>query len=756
MKHTLFLTTPHKGTKFHKKTLLALLVTSTLSSSYAFAQNANQSANEPSADGEKIERIMVTSRKRSESMNDVPISINVVNEELINNLGAQDFTDLLGVVPSLTAYQNGPGRTRLSIRGVANGAGNDNDTQNQETVGIYLDEIPISMGGMNPELALFDLKRVEVLRGPQGTLFGAGSMTGTVRLVSNEPDLSAFGGRYETTAATISHGSQNYAVKGLVNVPIIENELAIRASGYYLDNGGYLDNALTGEKNLNNGESKGAKISALYYPIDALRVELTYLHHDYTDNGRPQDIDSTPLFQRDYPSFDGFDDKMDVANLTLKYDLGWAEIVSSSSYFDRSIVNRRSLDLLFESALPPGIVPHELIDYTDSNVFVQEIRLSSTTDSDLQWTVGAYADKKNLFYENTFPVPGADAVLGVPSSAFGAPTDHLFYGFDDLTVKTYAFFGELYYDIGDFSITAGLRYFNWEQEIEFYQSGLFNGESNSDERPKESIDDINPKLNVAYHLDSDTLLYAQAAKGFRYGGINGAIPQSVCSEELAQVEREGGDTRFFDPDEIWNYEVGIKGVLPSGWLSYNATYFHIDWTDMQTSRAFECGFGFKENVGEATSKGVEFELTMKPIDSLTISAGGAYIDTSLDADVPNLDAKKGDAAPFVPKTTLTTSIEYTKVLSEDVEGFAWTNIQYTDERTTEFNPENPNFRKMDSYTVTNVRIGLRFDEYEVSLFANNLFDDNGVIRAIGRPPFDPPASIRVTPRIIGVTFRGAF
>ncbi|GGZ74005.1 TonB-dependent receptor [Paraglaciecola chathamensis] len=740
-------------TKTFKYSPIALCLAAATSSVNVQAQEHGPTATQDTA---QYERVIVTSRKRSESMNDVPISINVVGEDLIENLGAVDFTDLLGVVPSLTAYENGPGRTRLSIRGVANGGGNDNDTQNQETVGIYLDEIPISMGGMNPELALFDLKRVEVLRGPQGTLFGAGSMTGTVRLVSNDPDLSKFEGKYELSASKIEHGSNNKSVKALVNVPIIDNELAVRVSGYYLDNGGYIDNSLTGEKNLNDGLSKGAKLSALYIPTNELSVEFSYIHHDYSDDGRPVDIDSTPLFVRDYPSFDGFDDTMDIANLTLTYDLDWAELTSSSSYFDRSIVNPRSLDLLFESALPPGITPHELIDFTDSEVFVQELRLASTTDSDLQWTVGAYADKKDVFYENTFPVPGADAILGVPSSAFGAPEDHLFYGFDDLTVKTYALFGELYYDIGDLSITAGLRYFNWEQEIEFYQSGLFNGEANSDTRPKGKVDGYNPKLNVSYHLNRDNLIYAQAAKGFRYGGINGAIPESVCADELAQVERDGGDTRFFDPDEIWNYEVGVKGSDTQGTVSYNATYFHIDWSDMQTSRSFECGFGFKENVGDATSKGVELEVTVKPLDGLVLSAGGAYINTTLDADVPNLDAQKGDAAPFVPEISFTTSAEYSTELNKDLEGFGWVNVQYTDDRSTEFSEQNSNYRKMDAYTVANMRLGIRFSGYEISLFANNMFDDDGVVRAIGRPPFDPPASIRVTPRTIGMTFRGGF
>ncbi|WP_395344189.1 TonB-dependent receptor [Ningiella sp. W23] len=725
-------------------------------SSIIYPLSAHSQTNAAGADETAVERILVTSRKRSEAMNDVPISINVVTEELIENLGATDFTDLLGVVPSLTAYENGPGRTRLSIRGIANGGGNDNDTQNQETVGIYLDEIPISMGGMNPEFALFDLKRVEVLRGPQGTLFGAGSMTGTVRLVSNEPDLSEFGGKYEANASTISGGSENYSIQGLVNAPIIENELGIRASGYYMDNGGFIDNVVNGEQDLNDGISQGVKIAALYFPTDKLRVELNLFHHDYSDNGYPQDIDATPPFTRNYETFDGFDDEVNIANLTFKYDLGWAELVSSSSYFDRSIINRRSLDLLFELALPPGIVPHELIDFTDSEVLVQEFRLSSTSDDDLQWTAGVYADKRDVFYENTFPVPGADAVLGTPSSFFGAPDDHLFYGFDDLTVETYAIFGEAYYDIGDFSITAGLRYFNWEQEIEFYQSGLFNGEAVGDVRPKESIDGFNPKLNVAYSVNDDTLVYVEASKGFRYGGINGAIPESVCADELAEVQREGGDTRFFSPDEIWNYELGVKGVSRTGVFSYNATVFHIDWSDMQTSRAFECGFGFRENVGEATSQGIEFEVSVKPIDELTLSAGGAYIDSTLDADVPNLSAVKGDPAPFVPETTFNASAQYERPVMDNYLGFAFFNVQCIGDRATEFNVDGPNYREMDAYTVANLRFGLRFDVYEVSLFANNMFDEDGVVRAIGRPPFDQPAAIRVMPRTIGVTFRGQY
>ena len=718
----------------------------------AMAQDTTDDAAEAS-----LEEVMVTARKRSESIYDVPISISVISENLIENLGAQDFTGILRSVPSLTAYQNGPGRTRLYIRGIANGAGNDNDTQNGETVSIYLDEIPISLGAMNPELGLFDLQQVEVLRGPQGTLYGAGAMAGTIRQVSNKPDLTEVEGKIEASYANISHGSSSYSVKGLVNVPLAEDSFAIRASGYYNDFGGYLDNVLTGEKNTNDGVTKGARIAARWLVNDNFTADFSIFTHDYSDNGRPEDHDATPFLTRSVFSFDGYDDEMDIYNMTLNYDLGWGEIVSSTSYFDRDIINRRSLDLLFESALPPGITPHELVDSTDINTFAQELRLASTTDSPFQWTTGLYFDKKDTLYLNTFPVPGADEIIGVPSSAFGAPDDHLFFGFDDLEVKTYAFFGEAYYTFGDFTVTGGLRYFNWKQDIVFYQSGLFNGGANSDPRPQGKDDGINPKFSLSYDVNDNMLVYGTASRGYRYGGINGAIPEAVCADELEEVEREGGDVRFFDPDSLWTYEVGAKGTSVGGNFSYSAAAFVIKWDDMQTSRSFECGFGFRENVGKATSQGVEFEMQAAVGEGWTLGLGGAYVDATLDEDVPNLDAEKGDQVPYVPKLSFNVSAEYRFPVVNNMEWFAWANAQYVGDRHTEFNHDpNTNYRKMDAYTIVNARIGFNWESWEFSLVSNNLLDDDGVVRALRRPPFDPDAVIRTQPRTVGVVVRKFF
>ena len=306
-----------------KKTRLltasVLVSAAALSAAPAFAQSAI------------VDELVVTARKRTESVLDVPMSINVVGEQTMQKMGAENYTALLGSVPSLTAYQNGPGRTRLSIRGINNGGGNDNDTQNQETVGIYIDEIPISMGALNPELALFDLERVEVLRGPQGTLYGAGSMTGTVRMITHRPNLTEFEGKVDVGLSSVSHGDVGYSMKGLVNVPIITDRVAIRASAYYTQTPGYIDNVKTGEKDVNDGLARGGRVEARFKVTDDFTADLSFFKHNYQDGGRPEDLVRVPGLGRDYPSPDGYKDDLSVYNLTLNYDLGFANLVSSTS-----------------------------------------------------------------------------------------------------------------------------------------------------------------------------------------------------------------------------------------------------------------------------------------------------------------------------------------------------------------------------------------------------------------------------------------
>lgn len=213
---------------------------------------------------------------------------------------------------------------------------------------------------------------------------------------------------------------------------------------------------------------------------------------------------------------------------------------------------------------------------------------------------------------------------------------------------------------------------------------------------------------------------------------------------------------MFSADKLWNYEVGAKGALADGRVRLNGSYFHLVWDDMQTARRLNCGFGFRENVGGATSDGVELEIIYQPIDGLTLTAGGAYIDSKLSTDVVNLKAKKGDKAPFVPETTFNASAEYNFALTGTLDAFVYGNFQHIGERATEFSPQHPSYRKMEAYNLVNLRAGLIHGNVEYSIYANNALDDRGVIRAMPASPFDPEAKIRVTPRTIGANVRMTF
>lgn len=724
------------------------------------------------AQSDELEEVVVTARKRTENVYSVPISISVTSQDDIEKLGAHDFTDLISSIPSLGAYQNGPGRTRLSIRGInstSSSNGNDNETQNQETVGIYLDEIPISMATLSPEIGLFDAQRVEVLRGPQGTLYGAGSMAGTLRIVTNKPNTEKFEGKIDlSTSQTGYAGSMNYGAKGLINIPIATGLAALRISAYNTKGAGYIDNVLTGDKDVNSNLSRGGRIALRLTPSDQFTADFSVLYHDYSDNGRPEDTDTTPLYSRDYTSFDGFDDEMYIYNMTLNYDFGGANLVSSTSMFDRSVFNRRSIDTFYglPGILPEGVSPFELEDLQDVNAFVQEVRLSTQTDSVLQWTVGAYFDNKTINGINSWPVPGLDAgalndPAFEPSAHWGAPPDYFLYATSRQSVKTFAFFGEAYLTWGDVTLTGGLRYFNWKQELSGADAGQLLGVATTapvtSTSPNATENGFNPKVNVAWQVAPDLLMYAQVAKGFRYGGTNtGEVPADLCGTEAAEAAASGSDPRFFRPDKLWNYEVGFKGQSADKKIGFNVAAFYIDWSDMQNSRRFECGFSFRSNVGKASSKGLELEFHVDLTNQLTWTFGGAYTDAKLDETVESLTAFIGDAIPYSPKLAFSGSLDYNWEIGSGYDGFMWVNAQYVGKRGSEFSDTNTNYRIVDDYVLANFRIGFRYGAYELSLFVNNALKSTAVLRQQRRFPFDPDAALRATPRTVGINLRTSF
>ena len=700
---------------------------------------------------EQLDTVIVTSQKRTEAQQDVPLSVSVINARSIQNLGAQNFTDLISTVPSLSSFQTGPGRSQLIIRGITTGGITEDDPQTQETVGLYVDESPISVNGFNPEYGLFDLQRVEVLRGPQGTLYGAGAMSGALKLITNKPDLHTFGGSVEGDVSRIHSGGTSNDERAVVNVPLVDGLLAVRASLFHDRFGGYIDNSTTGEKDLNHSNTEGGRIALRYEPTDRLTLDLSYFGQATRDGGRP--IDEGNL-TRAYISPEGSDSQYQLINATADLDLDFADLVSSSSYLKFDITNRRELDKTLQ--LFTQDLHSALADQTHLKDFTQEIRLASKDNGPFKWLGGVYFNRRRRDYVNQFPVPGFDAELpAFASPQFGAPPDNPFYGYDNVDVTQSALFGEVGYTLGAFSLTGGLRGFHWVEDFFLFSSGFFNGGITTTGQRKTTTNGSTPKLNATYKVSDADLLYVQAAKGFRFGGINQIIPLNLCAGELA-ANNLAVPSSTYNPDSLWNYELGNKATLLDGRMTVNASVFLIHWKNIQVSRSLNCGFSYRENAAGLTSKGVELETSLRPVKGMTLTFGGSYVDAELSEDVPDLAAFKGDHAPFVPKLTLSATGEYRFPLGEGLTGFVWASYQHVGQRTTEFSALLSRYRLMDSYNVVNARYGVQQGPLEVSAYVKNLTDSGGVLRQLASTPFDAEGAYRITPRTIGVTARYTF
>jgi len=700
-----------------------------------------------------FDTITVTATKRSESIQKLPFSISAISDETMSNSGAQNFTDLISSVPSLGIFKTGSGRSQIILRGVNASNASEDDPQTQETVGLYVDDAPISVNGFNPEFGLFDLERVEVLRGPQGTLFGAGAMAGAIRLVTRKPVLDTVEGSVETSVGEIDHGGTSYDMRGVINVPLVANTAAMRISMYDDRFGGFIKNSTTGENNINRGDAVGGRIALRVVPTDSLTVDLSVWSHDATDHGRG--LDETGDYTRAYQSPENSGQDYTLSNLTLTQELGWGSVVSVTSYLDMNVLNRWNLDKIYESTFPALGVANgpmaSLADETHLNDFTQEIRAVSKDEGALKWLVGTYYHHRTRGYVNAFPDPGWDEATGLPSADFGAPPDYPFWGIQNVHIDETALFGEATYKIADFSLTAGLRAFDWKERHWQYQSGFFNGGATSNGMQRSKETGINPKFNIGYTIDENNEIYAQAAKGFRYGGVNQVIPMNLCAGEL-ETEHLNPSTEY-GSDDLWNYEVGNKSSFLDNHLTLNGSLYLIKWNNVQVRRGLNCGVNFVENAAGLTSKGAELEVSWHPIADLRLTAGGSYTHSTLDSDVPDLSAHAGDAAPYVPRISFNATAEYSFPLSDAVRGFVWGGWNHVGKRHTQFSPQNSLYREMDAYDTLGLRAGVQWDSFEASVFVKNLNDSDGVVRQVSATPFYPDGAYRITPRTIGASLR---
>lgn len=776
----------------------------------ALAQSAPPGGSPPPQGG-FIEEILVTARKREETLQDVPFSINALGQAQLRARGAETLEDVSRNVVGLTIENLGPGQSQVAVRGISAGQIVRDQPGVKEQVGVYLDESVISLSLFTPDLDLFDLNRVEVLRGPQGTLYGSGSLSGTIRYITNRPTTEQVEGTAEAGIETLKDGGTGWAARGAVNVPLAE-KAAFRAVGYYTDYAGFVDAVRPDgsiDKNVNDGTRKGFRLSALVEPTEGLSVVPRVIYQKIETNGfNREDVfnilanDLTPTTdpQRLY-RFDErqqftqleeqFEDDFLLADLTLEWELDAVTLTSITTYTDRDLLVVRDASPLTGSitgqpgSFAPGGLPRSvysiatpLNDTTDLEVFTQEARVASNGDGPFQWVLGAFYSDIERTYAQRLDVPGFEALTGIPTAGPLAPRDVLYYSLIPYDFKQLALFGEGSYDLTDqLSVTAGVRWFDFEEERVLNFDGLFADQSIG-QAGKTSSDGFSPRVIVSYAATPDLTLNAQVSKGFRLGGINDPLNAPLCS---AQDLVTFGGRSSFDNETVWNYEVGAKLGFAEGRGQLNLAGFYADISNLQvTLDAGTCSSRIVFNA-DARTMGGEAELSFQVTEALLLAVSTSYTDSEFTETVSSVGAggaatvvggiKDGNRLPTVPRFQFNASANYEQEIADDLLGFVTATYQHVGSRYTQAVDQDPaavgtvtripiggqpatSFSfdpKLPAYDIVNLRLGVRRDTWEIAGYVNNLFDENARLSLDRERGFRARVGYQVIkPRTIGL------
>ncbi len=764
----------------YPKTARLLLGASVL----AFAAPAlGQDAETPTADQAEYqgEGIIVTATKRAAFIQDVPFSINAQTQEDIQKTGSQNLEDLARNVAGLSIQNLGPGQSQVAVRGVSAGQVVRDQPGVKEQVGVYLDESVISLSLFTPDLDLFDLNRVETLRGPQGTLFGSGSVGGTIRYITNQPRLGVTEGLVEANVNVIDGGDVGGHLKGAINLPLGE-KAAIRAVGYYTRYGGFIDALREGggvDKDVNDGERYGGRIAIALEPSDGIVITPRVIFQKIKTNGfnrqevynlyaNPFTTTRPPVTFEERQQFlllnEGFSDRTLIGDLTVNADLGNLAVTSVTSYTDRDILVSRdasaltgsvSVDLGYPDA--GVLLPSNLRDTTKVEAFTQELRLASDYAGPFQWVIGGFYSNTDRVYAQRLPTPGYDAFTDATLGAGTAAATNGSYGPDspynaDLpyNLKQVAVFGEGTYDLTDaLHVTAGARYYDYKEERQFISGGLFSNGDNQTDRTKSN--GVTPRVLVSYEATDDLTFNAQAAKGFRLGGVNDPLNITLCSAADAAIF---GGFQSYDDETLWNYEAGAK--YSKGPISFNAAGFYTDIRNLQTTLdAGSCSSRVVFNVPKAHTKGVEFEFNLNPATGFALGINGSLIEAKFDSTV--LDGtgavlggiRDGNRLPSVPKFQISTNASYSFPVGIGSEAYVAGSFQHVGSRYTQPSDQENNPRgfvsglpfggasgadatvvdlKLPGYQIVNLNAGVDFDSgLSLVVYVNNLFDENALL-----------------------------
>lgn len=752
-----------------------------------------------SVNDENSQAIIVTAQKRAQVLLDVPASVTVVGGDTLERQQAKSFQDYLSLVPGFSINGNTAGVTRITLRGANTGGV-------ASTVAIFMDDVPFgsSTGLANGSILSgdfdpFDLNRIEVLRGPQGTLYGASSFGGVLRYITNAPKLGRFEARAQAGVEETAHGGWGYNAAAVFNAPI-GDKAAIRIDGFYRKDHGYIDSIgnnpilsiLTGEEigrtlvknDINDRKSYGGRASLLVNPSDNFSIRLTAFAQNL-NSGASSYFEVDPQTLK--PLYGGFvqsryqpeptDIKYRVYYATADWDIGFANLTSVTSYStfkenletDASFVDvggglpfaalvnaianlgAAAPDLLGLPALtdtpitrPLGV---ELFQTTGTKKFTQEVRLASPSNDTFEWLVGAFYthEKSSIDPQNYFATEfGTDTIA--------TDVDQIANIFLHSKYDEYAAFGNATWHITPRAdLTVGGRWAHNKQRADLViDSDLLGSAQGSNLHSSESV--FTYSVAPRYEFSKHVSIYARVASGYRPGGPN-VIPAGAPP----------GVPTSYGADRLTNWEVGLKAEAPDGrlWSAEIAAY-HIDWKDIQLFARVN-NTGINANGGKAKVDGVEVSGALRPVPGLTLAANGAYTNGKLKDDTPpETGGFAGDPLPWVPKWSGAVHADYEFPLGPNVGGFAGASVSYIGKRNAEFTERNPDgsLIRIPSYTEVDLRAGANVGRFTIEAFVHNLFDKGGIVDAFGFGPGNFPggaaAASVIRPRTIGVTLTAGF
>jgi outer membrane receptor protein involved in Fe transport len=769
------------------------------------------------AQQETIEEVVVTATKRESRIQDVPFSINVQTEEDIRRLGATDLEELSRSIAGLAIQNLGPGQSQVAIRGVSAGQIVRDQPGVKEQVGVYLDESVISLSLFTPDFDLYDLNRVETLRGPQGTLFGSGSIGGTIRYITNQPQFDEFEGSVEAELNTITDGEMGGHLKGMINAPFADGRAAIRAVGYTTQYGGFIDALREGggvDEDVNSGSRNGARVALTFTPTDNLTITPRVVYQEIeTDGFNRQEVYN--LFANPYTTTrpaiqlgereqylllrEEFSDETLLSDLVVEANVGNYALTYVGSIMDRDILVSRDASALSGSVsvdlgFPDEAVtlPSNLRDNTDLKQTTHELRITSVAPGPLQWVLGAFISDTERDYMQRLPTPGyaafTDATLGAGTSAAvanGFPNlDSPFNSDLSYDIQQTAFFGEASYDVTDrLNITAGGRWYDFDEDRTISTGGLFAaGDSNVQDQT--SSDGFTPRFLASFDVSENVTVNAQAAQGFRLGGVNDPLNTALCTPEDLLIF---GEFQDYDDETLWNYEIGVKSRFANG-ITLNAAAFYADIEDLQvTLDAGSCSSRISFNVPEAESTGVEFELGGMLTEALEFSLIGSVISSEFKSTVTDATGavlggvQDGNRLASVPEVQLAATGTYYFPLNfggNRSDAYVSATVQHVGDRFTQPGDQVPGAGdfvsglpfggatgnevtsvdlELDAYTIVNLRAGILKETWDAVLYIDNLTDENANLSFDRERGGRARLGFRTNyPRTVGVTVRMRF